>query len=86
MSHDAPKLNFEQALEQLQGNVKGLEGGELSLEESLKRFEEGIRLGRLCHEVLKEAEQKVELLTRASDSGISVTPFPSAERALSDSV
>lgn len=78
------KLNFEQALEKLQGSVKALEGGELSLEDSLKRFEEGILLSRVCHEYLKDAEQKVEVLTRASDSGVSVSPFGGPERAASD--
>lgn len=71
------KLNFESALEQLQTTVKKLESGELSLEDSLKHFEEGIKLTRLCQEHLSTAEQRVEILTKAHPSGeIEVQPFP----------
>tara|TARA_Y100001934_G_scaffold17944_2_gene21144 strand:+ start:122 stop:367 length:246 start_codon:yes stop_codon:yes gene_type:complete len=53
---------FEQALEQLEALVARLEGGELSLEDSLTTFEEGIRLTRECQQALRSAEQKVALL------------------------
>ena len=55
---------FEQALEALETLVERLEKGELTLEESLKLYEEGIRLSRLCHGKLEEAEGKIEMLLK----------------------
>jgi exodeoxyribonuclease VII small subunit len=55
---------FEQALAQLEQIVQRLEKGELPLEESLKLYEEGVRLSRLCHGKLEEAEGKIELLLK----------------------
>lgn len=56
--------NFESALSRLEQIVQRLERGELSLEESLVLYEEGIRLSRLCHTKLEEAEGKIELLMK----------------------
>tara|TARA_S200000501_G_scaffold101844_1_gene95377 strand:+ start:194 stop:415 length:222 start_codon:yes stop_codon:yes gene_type:complete len=53
---------FETSLKRLEALVDEMENGELSLEASLKTFEEGIRLTRECQQALKEAEQKVSLL------------------------
>ncbi|MCK5561299.1 MAG: exodeoxyribonuclease VII small subunit [Thermoplasmata archaeon] len=58
----APELSFEEALGKLENNVRTLEVGELSLEESLKIFEEGMKLSKLCSSKLEEAEQKIEIL------------------------
>lgn len=55
-------LNFEQALGELETLVTAMEGGEMSLEESLRAFEQGVRLTRDCQQALTEAEQKVQLL------------------------
>ena len=60
-------FDFEQALESLEELVSAMEEGELSLEDSLKAFEEGIKLTRDCQTALKNAEQKVKMLT--SDNG-----------------
>ncbi len=60
------KPSFEVALERLQVSVKKLESGELSLEDSLKQFEEGVKLTRICQEYLKAAEQKIEVLAKGS--------------------
>lgn len=69
-------LTFEQALEKLQQTVRSLEGGELNLEDSLKQFEDGVRLSRICQRHLSVAEQRVELLMRASADGkIETQPF-----------
>jgi len=54
--------SFEAALTRLEQIVQRLEKGELPLEESLVLYEEGIRLSRLCHAKLEEAEGKIELL------------------------
>ena len=55
---------FEQALAALEKIVERLEKGELTLEESLTLYEEGIRLSRLCHGKLEEAEGKIEMLLK----------------------
>ena len=65
-------LSFDAALTQLQQVVKSLEGGELSLEESLKAFEKGVALSRACQAQLTAADQKVELLVRGADTGAAV--------------
>ena len=62
-------LKFEEALARLEQIVHTLESGSLPLEESLKAFEEGIRLARSCARYLEEAERRIELLTR-DDSGV----------------
>lgn len=69
--------NFEQTLERLQGLVRELESGECSLEDSLKKFEEGMALARGCQERLNAAEQKIELLIKADKNGISTSLFES---------
>jgi exodeoxyribonuclease VII small subunit len=56
--------SFETALKQLEEIVQRLEKGELPLEESLKLYEEGIQLSRLCHGKLEEAEGKIEMLLK----------------------
>ena len=55
-------LDFEQSLQQLEGLVADMEKGDLSLEESLKAFETGIKLTGECQAQLTEAEQKVNIL------------------------
>jgi exodeoxyribonuclease VII small subunit len=56
--------SFEAALQQLEQIVQKLEKGELPLEDSLKLYEEGIRLSRLCHGKLEEAEGRIEVLLK----------------------
>ena len=55
---------FDQVLTQLRGVVEKLEGGNLSLEQSLQAFEEGVRLARQGSQLLDAAEQRVEVLLR----------------------
>jgi exodeoxyribonuclease VII small subunit len=61
--------DFEDALSRLEGIVKELEKGELSLESSLAQYEQGVRLARFCSGKLEEAEKRIELLqvTEAGD-------------------
>ena len=59
---DNKEFNFEKALENLEELVSSMENGELSLEDSLKAFERGIKLTRECQTALKDAEQKVQVL------------------------
>ena len=55
-------INFEKAFEELEGIVEDLESGDLSLENSLKSFEKGIKLARQCQEQLSKAELQVQKL------------------------
>lgn len=59
--------NFEMQLAALEKIVRDLERGELPLEESLRLFEEGIRLSRECQERLNKAERRIEILMRDDD-------------------
>ena len=60
-------FNFEDALETLEGLVGAMEEGELSLEESLKAFEQGVKLTRECQIALEKAEQRVKILVKEGD-------------------
>ena len=61
-----PPADFENSLTELEALVEKLEQGDLSLDESLKCFERGVQLTRICQTALKQAEQKVEILLRRS--------------------
>lgn len=61
---DAAAPDFERSLAELEAIVDKLEQGELSLDESLKHFERGVQLTRVCQTALKQAEQKVQILLR----------------------
>lgn len=63
VKEDKAPESFEDAIGELAGIVGDLEDGSIGLEESLARFEEGMRLLRHCHEVLNQAEQRIEQLT-----------------------
>ncbi|MFB3925954.1 MAG: exodeoxyribonuclease VII small subunit [Syntrophales bacterium] len=65
---------FEKALLKLEEIVRKMEAGDLTLEESLQAFEEGIRLSGICAKKLDEAERRVELLLK-SEQGLSTRPF-----------
>ena len=68
-------VKFEEALEKLENSVKRLESGNMSLEDSLAEFEEAVKLVKVCNEKLELAEQKVRILTEASDGSVSDAPF-----------
>lgn len=59
----AESLTFEQSMQELEELVSKMEQGELPLEDALKSFERGIQLARHSQKQLKEAEQKVQILT-----------------------
>lgn len=64
---------FEEAIEELEGVVEKLESGELSLEESLAAFENGVRLVKLCNQKLSDVEKKVELLIKDKEGKLQFT-------------
>lgn len=62
MAKTKKSVDFEEALDQLEELVEDMENGDLTLEESLKAFEQGIKLTRECQTALSQAEQKVQML------------------------
>lgn len=71
----AQKRKFEEAMDELEGVVKRLEGGKLTLDESLESFERGIKLARECEGKLTEAKGKVEKLIKDSQGQIKTEEF-----------
>jgi len=69
------KGDFEKSLARLEEVVKRLESPDLSLDEAMKLFEEGVRLSRECQMQLEEAEGRVEILLKKADGKISAEPF-----------
>ncbi len=74
------KETFEEALKKLEEIVTQLEQGDLSLDKSLKLFEEGIRLSHRCTKKLDEAEKKVEILLKGSGGKQSTQTFELEEK------
>lgn len=60
-------MNFEAQLSELQDSLRRLEAGELSLDESLREYERGLKMLRACYDYLDKAERKIELLARSED-------------------
>jgi len=61
------KFNFNKGLSQLEEIINKMESGELSLEDSLKYFEEGVKIHRLCHTALTDAEQRISVLSEGDN-------------------
>lgn len=59
--------NFEQAIKELEAIVSKLEGSEVSLDESLKLFEDGVKLTKQCQQMLSDAEKKMTVLMVQQD-------------------
>ena len=74
----ADELKFEEALGQLERLVVELEGGELGLDEAMKRFEKGVKLSRQLEQALEQAGRKVEKLSKKG-SEAAVEPFEADE-------
>jgi exodeoxyribonuclease VII small subunit len=70
---------FEEALARLEAIVKNLEDGDLQLEESLRLFEEGISLTRLCAAKLEEAQRRIDVLTRGEQGDLNLSTFEPPE-------
>ena len=68
------KFNFNKGLLQLEEIINKMESGELSLEDSLKYFEEGVKIHRQCHTALTDAEQRISVLSD-SDNYSKEKPF-----------
>jgi len=71
---DSTIKDFETAIGELEGIVKSLEEGDLTLERSLELYERGVQLSRFCHARLEEAERRIEILDERGE----ITPAPSS--------
>lgn len=75
---------FEGAFQKLEGIVAKLENEEISLDESLKLFEEGVTLSRFCHARLEEIEKKIETIVADSKGNPKTAPFRDEEDDIDD--
>jgi len=66
---------FEQSMKQLERIVQELENGDLPLEKAIKKFEEGIKLTKLCSEKLDETEKKISVLLKKSEAQMAEKPL-----------
>ena len=71
----AKKPDFEKSLGRLEEVVRRLESPQLSLDDAMKLFEEGVTLSRECQKQLEEAEGRVEILLKKADGKIVTEPF-----------
>ena len=69
------KIKFEEAILRLENEVKRLESGNMSLDESISAFEEAIKHVKVCNEKLESAERRVRILTETEDGSITDLPF-----------
>ncbi len=69
------KPDFERSLARLEEVVRRLENANLSLDEAMKLFEEGVELSRECQKQLEQAEGRVEVLLKKADGKITAEPF-----------
>ena len=69
------EIKFEDALKKLEKIVGDLENGELSLDDSLKKYEEGVKLAQILNKKLESAQKKIEMLVKKSDGQFDLEPF-----------
>lgn len=69
------EMKFEEGLKKLEKIVEELESGNLSLDDSLEKYEEGIRLSKACSKKLEVARKKVEILLKSEDGSVELKPF-----------
>ncbi|MCA6062706.1 exodeoxyribonuclease VII small subunit [Thalassolituus marinus] len=79
MSDSKTPFEFESALGELEQLVAKMEGGDLSLEDSLQAFEQGIRLTRQCQQALASAEQRVQILLEQNGESVAQPFQPQGE-------
>ncbi|MBW1858817.1 MAG: exodeoxyribonuclease VII small subunit [Deltaproteobacteria bacterium] len=69
------KQTFENAMKRLEAIVQDLESGDLTLDEAMKKFQEGVKLSSLCSQRLDETEKRVSILLKDEDGKVRVEPF-----------
>jgi len=75
---------FEQSMKELEQIVQELETGEMPLEKAIKKFEEGVRLSKLCSEKLDQTEKRITILLRDQDGKVFEKPFPDESGSFKD--
>ena len=73
------KLSFEEALEQLETLAEQIESGEIGLEESISKYEEGMSLVKQCRAILARAELKIQQLQEGHSGALEAKNFKHAE-------
>jgi len=73
------EVKFEDALKKLEKIVADLESGDVSLDESLAKYESGVKLVRICQKKLEEAKKKVEILIKTKDGKIKKEDFKTSD-------
>lgn len=81
MNEKKQELNFENALERLEKIVRALETGNISLEETIEKFEEGIRLLNFCQNKLTKAEERISVLIEVNEEDIRLEPWNHKEKS-----
>lgn len=69
------KQTFEGAMKRLESIVRELESGDLSLDEALKKFQDGVKLSKFCSNKLDETEKKVSILLQDEEGNVQAKPF-----------
>ena len=72
-------IKFEDAISKLEEAVRMLEGGTLTLDESIEKYEDALKYVKICNDTLDKAEQKVRILTESADGSITDRPFDTDE-------
>ncbi|MCB1166289.1 MAG: exodeoxyribonuclease VII small subunit [Leptospiraceae bacterium] len=75
-------ISFEEALEELEEITRNLEGGQLSLDDSIKAYEKGMELKKLCSSILESAEKKLEYIKKQEDGSLATEPIEEDQDAL----
>ena len=73
------EIKFEESLKKLEKIVEDLEKGDLSLDEALKKYQEGIELARLCSSRLENAKKKIDVLVKNKKGEFELRPFDEAK-------
>ena len=76
-----PELSFEEALAKLESTIESMESGELTLEETLKSFEQGSKLAKICASRLDAAEARIQKLEKTSTGEDAATPISLEDEA-----
>lgn len=69
------KVNFEETMKQLEEIATQLEKGDLNLDESVEKFEQGMQLSKQCSKILEEAEKRITILLKNSEGELSEQDF-----------
>lgn len=73
------KENFEEKMQKLEQIVGELEKGDLNLDDSVKKFEEGINISKECNKILEDAEKKITILVKKEDGEVEEENFVAKE-------